>query len=188
MEIRSSLVPLFLPHLLPSPKLTPSPCRADIKRLTEYWRSKYDWRKQEEEMNKLPQFMTKVEVDGFGELDIHFLHQKSSSKNAIPFLFVHGWPGNFLEGSRILSLLKEGEGKSSPAFDIVVPSLPNYCFSGGVKKVSLSLRKRNRSIDQERLVSRSSNMQRRAINLCLHWDTNNMVCLSSPFLVLISPR
>jgi pimeloyl-ACP methyl ester carboxylesterase len=117
-------------------------CRADIKRLTEYWSSKYDWRKQEEEMNKLLQFMTKIEVDGFGELDIHFLHQRSSSKNAIPLLFVHGWPGNFLEGSRILTLLKEGEGKGGPAFDIVVPSLPNYCFSGGVRKVSLSLRRK----------------------------------------------
>ena len=113
-------------------------------------------------MNKLPQFMTKVEVDGFGELDIHFLHQKSSSKNAIPLLFVHGWPGNFLEGSRILSLLKEGEGKGDPAFDIVVPSLPNYCFSGGVKKVSLSLAK-----DTDRLTRKG-------------WIRNQAICRDVP--------
>jgi len=161
LEIRNSRVPLLL-RPLPSPKLTPFAYRADIQRLTEYWGSKYDWRKQEEEMNKLPQFMTKVEVDGFGELDIHFLHQKSSSKNAIPLLFVHGWPGNFLEGSRILSLLKEGEGKGGPAFDIVVPSLPNYCFSGGVKKVSLSLAK-----DTDRLTRKG-------------WIRNQAICRDVP--------
>jgi pimeloyl-ACP methyl ester carboxylesterase len=172
MKSRMQVGNTELPCTSPSPPSPTSeanafPYRPDIKRLTEYWSSKYDWRKQEEEMNKLPQFMTKIEVDGFGELDIHFLHQRSSSKNAIPLLFVHGWPGNFLEGSRILSLLKEGEGKGGPAFDIVVPSLPNYCFSGSVKKVSFFLRKGNRWLIRHRLDSRSSNMQRRAINLCL---------------------
>ena len=63
---------------------------ADIKRLTAYWREKYDWRKDEKQLNELPQFMTKVEVDGFGELDIHFVHQTSPVKNAVPLLFVHG--------------------------------------------------------------------------------------------------
>ena len=82
--------------------------------------------------------MTKIEVDGFGEIDIHFLHQKSDVKGSIPLLFIHGWPGNFLEGSRILPILKDGEEKGGPAFDVIVPSLPNYCFSGGVRKVGCS--------------------------------------------------
>ena len=84
-------------------------------------------------MNKLPQFMTKVEVDGFGELEIHFLHQKSSNKNAIPLLFVHGWPGNFLEGSRILSLLKEGEGKERRVVMVVMMEVHLYRRSSFVK-------------------------------------------------------
>jgi hypothetical protein len=58
-------------------------------------------------MNKLPNFITKIDVEGFGELDIHFLHQKSSA-GAIPLLFVHRWPGSFLEVARMLPLLKGG--------------------------------------------------------------------------------
>ena len=66
---------------------------ADIKRLTKYWREQYDWRKHEKRINELPQYMTKVEVDGFGEVDIHFVHQTSPVKNAVPLLFVHGCKG-----------------------------------------------------------------------------------------------
>jgi pimeloyl-ACP methyl ester carboxylesterase len=57
-------------------------------------------------MNKLPNFMTQIEVEGFGDLDIHFLHQKSEIKGAVPLLFVHGWPGSFLEVARMLPFLK----------------------------------------------------------------------------------
>lgn len=63
---------------------------ADIKRLTHYWKNEYDWRKHESEMNKLPNFRTSIEVDGFGSLDIHFVHQKSNVEKAIPLLFSHG--------------------------------------------------------------------------------------------------
>lgn len=63
---------------------------ADVKRLAKAW-EKYDWRKDEEALNKtLPQFHTGIKVDGFDELDIHFIWQKSEVKNAIPLLFVHG--------------------------------------------------------------------------------------------------
>ena len=63
---------------------------ADIKRLTEYWRDSYDWRKQESELNKLPQFHTDIHIDGFETLDIHFVYQKSEVEGAIPLLFSHG--------------------------------------------------------------------------------------------------
>ena len=62
----------------------------DVKRLVAYWKEVYDWRKQEAEMNKLPNFMTSVDIDGFGPLDVHFVHQKSEIKEAIPLLFSHG--------------------------------------------------------------------------------------------------
>ena len=63
---------------------------ADVKRLTAYWRDSFDWRKQEEEINKLPNFQTQISVDGFDPLDVHFVHQKSQTLTAIPLLFSHG--------------------------------------------------------------------------------------------------
>lgn len=62
----------------------------DIKRLTAYWKDEFNWRKQEADINKLPQFQTQIEVDGFEQLNIHFIHQKSENPKAIPLLFVHG--------------------------------------------------------------------------------------------------
>lgn len=67
---------------------------------------------------------------------MHFVHQKSDVAGAIPLLFVHGWPGSFLEATKILPLLNGGDGK--PAFNVVAPSLPNYGFSDGVFKVRRS--------------------------------------------------
>ncbi|KAI4101007.1 MAG: hypothetical protein L6R37_005136 [Teloschistes peruensis] len=105
---------------------------ADVQRLVKYWQEKYDWRHHEAEMNKLPQYITLISVKGFDDLDIHFLHQPSPKKTAIPLLFSVG-PGSFLEVTKILPLLanpKDGE----PAFHIVAPSIPNFGFSQGVKK------------------------------------------------------
>jgi hypothetical protein len=104
---------LYLP--LPSPlspfrpRLTPTlPSRSDIKRSTESWKAKYGWRAQEEEMNRLPHFISKIPVDGYGDIDIdiHFLCQESSFPHSIPLLFVHGWSRSFLEEGRTLPLLQ----------------------------------------------------------------------------------
>lgn len=111
---------------------------ADIKRLTARWHNGYDWRKAEKELNQLPQFTTKIAVDGFETLKIHFVHQKSDVKNAIPLLFVHGWPGSFDEVKKILPELVKG-GKDVPAFHVVAPSLANFGFSEGTKKARLPL-------------------------------------------------
>lgn len=107
---------------------------ADVKRLTNHWLNNYNWRTHEEKLNQLPQFTTDINVDGFGTLNIHFIHQKSDVEKAIPLLFCHGWPGSFIEVSKIMPLLTKG-GKDGPAFHVVAPSLPNYGFSEGVKKV-----------------------------------------------------
>lgn len=111
---------------------------ADIKRLTQYWKDGFDWRREESKINELPNFRTAIEVDGFGSLDIHFVHQKSNVEKAIPLLFSHGWPGNFLEVSKLLPLLSGG-GEEAPAFHVVAPSLPNFGFSSGVTKKGFSL-------------------------------------------------
>ncbi|KAH7000626.1 Alpha/Beta hydrolase protein [Ilyonectria destructans] len=111
--------------------------RSDIKRLAEYWKDGFDWRAQEEKLNQFPQFTTGVAVDGFGDHEIHFLHQKSSKPDSIPLLFCHGWPGSFLEALKILPLLTESQ--DGPSFHVVAPSLPNFGFSEGVKKKGFSI-------------------------------------------------
>ncbi|KAK4923309.1 hypothetical protein LTR66_016531, partial [Elasticomyces elasticus] len=106
----------------------------DVQRLTTYWLEKYDWRIAEAELNKYPQYTTKIQVDGFDPLDIHFVYKKSTVENAIPLLFVHGWPGSYHEGLKIFEQLVQGDGTKDPAFDVVLISLPNYGWSEGVKK------------------------------------------------------
>lgn len=63
---------------------------ADIKRLTQYWKETYDWKKHEARINELPHFRTTIQADGFESLQIHFLHQRSDVLKAIPLLFIHG--------------------------------------------------------------------------------------------------
>ncbi|KAE9968843.1 hypothetical protein EG327_010890 [Venturia inaequalis] len=111
----------------------------DIKRLTEYWRNQFDWRKAEAKINQLPNFETIITPIGFDSINIHYVHQPSPVKNAIPLLFCHGWPGSFIEVEKLLPLLR-GDG-SGPAFHVVAPSLPNFGFSGVVKKPGFGLEK-----------------------------------------------
>lgn len=63
---------------------------ADVRRMVAYWKGEYDWRKAEADMNTLPQFTRDIEIDGFGTLNVHYVHQKSIVENAVPLLFVHG--------------------------------------------------------------------------------------------------
>jgi pimeloyl-ACP methyl ester carboxylesterase len=101
---------------------------ATMQSLARYWASDYDWRKVETKLNALPQFVT--EIDG---LDIHFIHVRSKSPNALPVIITHGWPGSIIEQLKIIGPLTNptAYGKSaSDAFDVVIPSLPGYGFSG----------------------------------------------------------
>jgi pimeloyl-ACP methyl ester carboxylesterase len=107
---------------------------SDIKRLAEYWGNGFRWRKAEAKLNELPQHLAKTEVDDFGTCDIHFIHQRSEIRNAIPLLFLHGWPGNFMEVTRILPELTR-RGKDGPTFHVVAPSLIDFGFSSASKKV-----------------------------------------------------
>ncbi|CRL18347.1 Epoxide hydrolase [Penicillium camemberti] len=104
----------------------------EVQRLIEYWKDGFDWRKAEAKLNELPQYKTQIEVDGFGSLDIHYVHQINTNKNAIPLLFSHGWPGSFIEVTKLLPMLKGDD--DSPAFHVVAPSLPNFGFSSGVTR------------------------------------------------------
>ncbi|KAK5189328.1 hypothetical protein LTR99_008699 [Exophiala xenobiotica] len=105
----------------------------DVQRLTKHWRHDFNWRKTEQKLNELPHFVTSIQAEGYENLKIHFLHKKSNRKDAIPLLFVHGWPGNFLEATKIFDSLTSVEN-GQVSFDVVAPSLPNYGFSEGSKK------------------------------------------------------
>ena len=109
---------------------------SDIKSLTLYWANEFDWRKAEAKLNELPQYTAKIEIDGYDTYEVHFIHQPSTVKNAIPLLFVHGWPGSFIEVTKILPELIKG-GKDFPAFHVVAPSLIDFGFSSASKTVSI---------------------------------------------------
>lgn len=101
---------------------------ATMQKLADYWAKTYDWRKCEAKLNALPQFMT--EIDG---VDIHFIHVRSKHPNAMPLIVTHGWPGSIIEELKIIAPLTDPTaygGKAEDAFDIVIPSIPGYGFSG----------------------------------------------------------
>ena len=101
---------------------------AMMQDLAAYWGTDYDWRKCEAKLNALPNFIT--EIDG---LDIHFIHVRSKHENALPMIVTHGWPGSIIEQLKIVDPLTNPTahgGSTADAFDIVVPSLPGYGFSG----------------------------------------------------------
>jgi pimeloyl-ACP methyl ester carboxylesterase len=101
---------------------------ATIKSLADYWANKYDWRKVEAKLNAYPQYIT--EIDG---LDIHFIHVRSKHKNALPLIVTHGWPGSIIEQLKIIDPLTNPTahgGKAEDAFDVVIPHMPGYGFSG----------------------------------------------------------
>jgi pimeloyl-ACP methyl ester carboxylesterase len=98
-----------------------------VQDLARYWAAEYDWRRCEAKLNALPQFTT--EIDG---LDVHFIHVRSAQQNALPLIVSHGWPGSIIEQLNIIEPLTNptGPGESADAFDVVIPSLPGYGFSG----------------------------------------------------------
>ncbi|KAI0752574.1 epoxide hydrolase [Daedaleopsis nitida] len=107
---------------------------AHIKRLSDHWKDGFDWRKAEAKINELPMFTRDIEVEGHGTLNIHYVHQKSQVENAIPLLFVHGWPGHFLEVRKLLPLLTTGSSPEHPSFHVVALSLPGFGFSEAPRK------------------------------------------------------
>jgi pimeloyl-ACP methyl ester carboxylesterase len=101
---------------------------ATLQELARYWTTEYDWRQCEARLNALPQF--KTEIDG---MDIHFIHVKSPHRDALPLISTHGWPGSVIELLEVVDPLTDPAahgGQAEDAFDLVLPSLPGYGFSG----------------------------------------------------------
>ncbi|KAF5362873.1 hypothetical protein D9758_007066 [Tetrapyrgos nigripes] len=114
---------------------------SDIKRLVARWKDGYEWRAEEAKLNEeLPQFTRDIEVKGHGTLNIHYVHKKSEVENAIPLLFVHGWPGSFIEVRKILPLLVQASPNGKfPSFHVVAFSLPGYGFSEAPRKPGFAI-------------------------------------------------
>jgi epoxide hydrolase len=103
-----------------------------VRDLVQYWQHKYDWRVWEARLNQYPQFIT--EIDG---QPIHFLHVRSSEPDAVPLILTHGWPNTFLEYVDLVAPLTDPAGhggEAADAFDVVVPSLPGFGFSGPTRE------------------------------------------------------
>jgi microsomal epoxide hydrolase len=103
-----------------------------MKELCAYWLEEFDWRAQEAELNRLPQFIAPV-----GDTEIHFIHERGSGPKPMPLLISHGWPGSVVEFRDIIEPLAHPErfgGNEDDAFDVVAPSLPGFGFSGKPKR------------------------------------------------------
>jgi pimeloyl-ACP methyl ester carboxylesterase len=101
---------------------------ADIKKvreLADYWQHNYDWRKAERRINRFQQFTT--EIDG---QKIYFIHERSSRADAIPLMLIHGWPGSIAEFLGLIDPLTRPKNSNLPAFDVIIPALPGFGFSG----------------------------------------------------------
>src|SRR6187431_1753986 len=127
-ELRRRIVATKWPEPEPVPDASQGVQLATMQKLAHYWATDYDWRKLESRLNTFPQFTTKI--DG---LDIHFIHVRSKHPNAMPLIVTHGWPGSIVEQLRFIdprtNPTAQGGG-ASDAFDVVIPSIPGYGFSG----------------------------------------------------------
>jgi pimeloyl-ACP methyl ester carboxylesterase len=103
-----------------------------VRSLADHWRTSYDWRSLEARLNAYPQFTT--EIDG---QHVHFLHVRSPEPNAIPIIVTHGWPGSIVEFLDVIGPLSDPRahgGDPAVAFDLVIPSIPGYGFSGPTRE------------------------------------------------------
>ena len=101
---------------------------ATIQKLADYWANQHDWRKVEAQIFSYPNFATSI--DG---VDIHFIHVKSKHPDALPVIITHGWPGSIIEQLKIIEPLTDPTahgGTPEDAFDVIIPSMPGYGFSG----------------------------------------------------------
>jgi pimeloyl-ACP methyl ester carboxylesterase len=113
-----------------------------LRELVSYWRDGYDWRLQESKLNALPQFKAAVDVPGAGPhgVDLHFIHVKGRGPRPTPLLLLHGWPDSFHRFHKVIPIFSdpagggaEAGGEASDSFDVVVPSLPGFAFTGPVR-------------------------------------------------------
>ncbi|TCO48532.1 pimeloyl-ACP methyl ester carboxylesterase [Kribbella antiqua] len=129
-DLATRLANTRLPAALPGDSWDTGVPVSWLAELVEYWRTGYDWRAAEAELNAYPQFTTTID----GQL-IHFLHIKSPEPNALPLMLTHGWPGSIVEFLDVIGPLTDPVaygGQAADAFHLVIPSLPGFGFAGPV--------------------------------------------------------
>jgi pimeloyl-ACP methyl ester carboxylesterase len=127
-DLRAGLTAVRWPAELPGVGWSRGVPLGYLKELAEYWRTSYDWRKHEAELNEIPQFTT--EIDG---QNVHFLHVRSPEPDALALILTHGWPGSVVEFLKVIGPLTDPAahgGDPADAFHLVIPSLPGFGFSG----------------------------------------------------------
>ncbi|HET9234829.1 MAG TPA: epoxide hydrolase [Candidatus Eisenbacteria bacterium] len=128
MDLRRRIIATQWPEKETVPDQSQGLPLATMQELARYWASDYDWSKCEAKLNALPQFITTIEG-----LDIHFIHVRSKHAKALPVIVTHGWPGSIIEQLKIIGPLTDPTafgGSIEDAFDVVIPSMPGYGFSG----------------------------------------------------------
>jgi epoxide hydrolase len=131
-DLRERLARTRWPDELPGVGWTYGVTLDSVKNVAEYWRTSFDWRKQEAVLNGFPQFTTTI--DG---TNVHFLHVRSEEPNALPLILTHGWPGSVAEFLDVIGPLTDPVSHGSDpadAFDLVIPSIPGYGFSGPTRE------------------------------------------------------
>lgn len=130
-ELRTRLTAARLPEAETVQRSAPGPGRwdqgvplADLADVVDYWRTGYDWRAFETRLNRIGQFRTAID-----DLRIHFLHRRSPRADATPLLLTHGWPGSIAEFIDVVDELADPENPDTPAFHVVIPSLPGFGYS-----------------------------------------------------------
>jgi epoxide hydrolase len=125
VDLRRRLAETRWPDQLPGTTWEYGADISKVRELAAYWQRDYNWRAQEARINQFDQFTT--EIDG---QTIYFIRQRSSRADAIPLMLIHGWPGSVLEFLALIEPLTHPKDSNTPAFDVVVPSLPGFGFSG----------------------------------------------------------
>jgi pimeloyl-ACP methyl ester carboxylesterase len=128
MDLRRRLAETKWPDQLPGTTWEYGADSSKVRELANYWQQDYDWRTQEARINRFNQFTT--EIDG---QTIHFVHERSPRADAIPLMLIHGWPGSIVEFLALIEPLTHPKDSSTPAFDLIIPSLPGFGFSGPTK-------------------------------------------------------
>ena len=126
-DLRERLARTRFPDEIPNSGWEYGTNLAYMKELIDYWRSHYDWRRHEAELNRFHHF--KATIDGLG---VHFIHEKGRGPNPKPLLLSHGWPGTIYEFMELIPMLTDPAAHGAPAeqsFDVIAPSLPGYGFS-----------------------------------------------------------
>ena len=164
-----------------------------MEELKHYWTTGYDWRKFEAKLNALPQFMTTI--DG---VDIHFIHVKSKEKNALPIIITHGWPGSIVEELKLIGPLTDPVaygGKAEDAFDVVIPSMPGYGFSGkptttgwGVERIARAWDTLMHRLGYTRYVSQGGDWGARVSEALAHLAPKGLLAVHTNLLLTIPPE